>query len=89
MPQIALGAGYPVGGRAMWVWCCPVRGRAPARFSAPGGRNSPAIRRISRRPELGLSAVVTNSGRVAFPRRASTAWLAVRNLVVAADDGGT
>ena len=58
--------------------------------SASGSRNGAAIRRVSSAAwASGIVAAVTNNGRAEFPCRASTAWLAVRNRVLATPMTGT
>ena len=70
--------------------CCPVRARASVRRSASGSRNGLAICRTRAAASArGIPAAVTNSGRDELPRRTSTAWLALRNRVLATPMTGT
>ena len=63
----------------------PVRARVSARRSASGSRYRPAMRRTrSAASAAGIPAEVTNSRRTEDPRRTGAAWVAVRNLDLAA-----
>lgn len=84
------GMTHLVSGRPTIVCCCPVWARASARRSASGSRNRPAIRRTRLAARVGgIPAALTNNGRAELPRRTSTAWLAVRNRVLAMPMTGT
>ena len=63
----------------------PARARVSARRSASGSGYRPARRRTrSAASAAGIPAAVTNNGRPEDPRRTGSAWVAVRNLDLAA-----